>query len=260
MRHDWRYAIWMLLGLVVSAMLLRRYQARLQLSSYEKFGLWVGAFCGGILGAKIPFVLADEVGLWDGTAWLADGKTILAGIVGAYFGVEVAKWACEIRVKTGDTFAVPAAIAVACGRLACFVGGCCFGTATNLPWGVCFPTAPEPNVPRHPTQLYEFGFHGGLAVLLFWFERQGWFRGQLIKLYILAYLAYRFVTEWIRPEARLFGELTGYQWAALVLIPLFAWLWWRDARQQYSASTAKADAPSPSQPASPPTSAVEPPA
>jgi hypothetical protein len=25
-------------------------------------------------------------------------------------------------------------------------------------------------------------------------------------------------------------DLTGYQWATLVLIPLFAWLWYRDAR------------------------------
>lgn len=52
----------------------------------------------------------------------------------------------------------------------------------------------------------------------------------MIKLYLLSYLAYRFATEFIRPEARLLWGLTGYQWAALLLAGLFAALWLRDAR------------------------------
>jgi hypothetical protein len=39
--------------------------------------------------------------------------------------------------------------------------------------------------------------------------------GQLIKLYIIAYLAFRVGTEFIPPEARLLSALTGYQWAVL---------------------------------------------
>jgi prolipoprotein diacylglyceryltransferase len=61
-------------------------------------------------------------------------------------------------------------------------------------------------------------------------QRRGLLRGQLVKLYILCYLAYRFLTELIRPEPRLLLGLTGYQWAALALAPIFVWLWWRDAR------------------------------
>jgi hypothetical protein len=56
------------------------------------------------------------------------------------------------------------------------------------------------------------------------------FRCQLIKLYIIAYLIYRFFSEFIRPEPQLWLGLTGYQCAALLLIPLFAWLWRKDAR------------------------------
>ena len=59
-------------------------------------------------------------------------------------------------------------------------------------------------------------------------HRRGLFRGQLIKLYIIVYATYRFASETIRPEARLWGNLTVYQWASLLLIPLFAWLWARD--------------------------------
>jgi hypothetical protein len=51
----------------------------------------------------------------------------------------------------------------------------------------------------------------------------------LIKLYIIAYLCYRFFSEFIRPEPEIWLGLTAYQWAAVALIPLFACLWIRDA-------------------------------
>jgi hypothetical protein len=51
-------------------------------------------------------------------------------------------------------------------------------------------------------------------------------------------VVYRFFTELIRPEARLAGGLTGYQWACLVLATLFVWLWVRDARAMRNTATA----------------------
>jgi phosphatidylglycerol:prolipoprotein diacylglycerol transferase len=225
---NWTYAGIMTLALATGAVISRFTQSGLGLTWWERAGIGLGAFCGAMIGAKLPYVLADWDGLVSGAAWFGNGKTIMFGLVGGYFGVEIAKWALEIRVKTGDSFAVPVAAAVAIGRLACFVGGCCFGAPTTLPWGVVFPAIDMQ--PRHPTQLYEFAFHATAAVVLFWFGRRGWFRGQLIKLYLMAYLIYRFLTEFIRPEPQLWLGLTGYQWAALALLPLFGWLWWRDRR------------------------------
>ncbi|MCC7084088.1 MAG: prolipoprotein diacylglyceryl transferase [Pirellulales bacterium] len=83
--------------------------------------------------------------------------------------------------------------------------------------------------PRHPTQIYESIFHATVAVVLFVFWRKHIFPGQLIKLYILAYAGYRFLTEMIRPEPQLWAGLTGYQWACLVIAGVFAVLWHRDA-------------------------------
>ncbi len=230
------YVLIMAAAIVTGIVLARYTQAPLRLGSREKFFIGLGAFCGAMIGAKLPFVLSDWEGFLSGAAWFSNGKTILCGLVGGYFGVELAKWLLDIRIKTGDSFAVPVAAAVAIGRLGCFHAGCCYGTPTRLPWGVVFPTVDT--LPRHPTQLYEAAFHLIAAIVLYQLLTRGVLRGQLIKLYVLSYLVYRFVSELIRPEARLFGGLTGYQWAALTLAPLFVWLWIRDAKTSQVATVA----------------------
>lgn len=68
-----------------------------------------------------------------------------------------------------------------------------------------------------------------MAILLIVLQRFGKCREQLIKLYIVAYLFYRFVSAYIRPEVPLILGLTGYQWSALALLRLFVYLWQRDA-------------------------------
>src|SRR3954468_19766449 len=230
------YALIMAAAIIAGGIVAHYTQVVLPITPRQKFFIALGAFCGAMIGAKLPFVLADWDGLLSGAAWFSNGKTILCGLVGGYFGVELAKWLTGVRMKTGDSFAVPVATAVGVGRLGCFHAGCCYGTPTSVPWGVVFPNID--NLPRHPTQLYESAFHLSMAVVLFVLQRDGLFRGQLIKLYILSYLVYRFLTEMIRPEARLAGGLTGYQWAALVLFGLFAWLWARDAKTFHQTKTA----------------------
>jgi phosphatidylglycerol---prolipoprotein diacylglyceryl transferase len=71
----------------------------------ERLGLALAAFVGGVLGAKLPFVFVRGAD-WYGTAWLADGKTVTTGLIGAYVGVELGKLLLGIRVKTGDSFAL----------------------------------------------------------------------------------------------------------------------------------------------------------
>jgi len=223
---NWIYPALMSAAIATGVVVSRRTQQPLGLSKWERLAIGLGALCGGAIGAKLPFVLLNWEGLRSGEAWFDNGKTLMLGLVGGYFGVEAAKWAMHIRVKTGDSFAAPVAAAIAVGRLACFSVGCCHGTATDLPWGVDFGDG----IRRHPTQLYEFGFHASCAVILARLQAHGLFRGQLIKIYILAYLCYRFATEYIRPEPKLWLELSVYQWAALGLAPVFGLLWLRDRR------------------------------
>jgi phosphatidylglycerol:prolipoprotein diacylglycerol transferase len=220
----WSYALVMGGSLATGALLGRRSQAGLGLTRAERAALGLGAFCGAMIGAKLVYLLVDPSASRSFADLFDGGKTILGGLLGGYCGVELAKWTLGVKAKTGDGYAVPVAASVAVGRLACFVGGCCYGLPTTLPWGVDFGDG----VARHPTQLYEAAFHGGMAFLLSRLRGEGRYPRQLMKLYILSYLLYRFATEFIRPEARVFEGLTGYQLLALAMAPLFAWLWKRD--------------------------------
>ena len=216
---DLTYSAIMAAAVVTGFVLFRRTGQPTGLAWWEKLGIGLGAFCGGMIGAKLPFVLADWTGFLDGTAWFDDGKTIMSGLVGGYLGAQLAEWSLGVRFNC-DSFAVPVAAAVGIGRLGCFHAGCCHGTVTSLPWGVDFGDG----LARHPTQLYESAFHLAAALVLYQLLRRRVLEGRLIRVYFVSYFVYRFATEFIRPEQQLWLGLTGYQLAALVLAPFFA-LW-----------------------------------
>jgi phosphatidylglycerol---prolipoprotein diacylglyceryl transferase len=201
------YAAIMAVSILAALMLSARTQMPLPLTLKQRWGVRYAAFVGSMIGAKLPFVLMNPARLMEMSAWTENGKTIVFGLAFGYFGVEIAKYYL--------------------GRWSCFVGGCCFGSSTSLPWGVDFGDG----VPRHPTQIYEFLFHLTAAVILTQLQRKEIFQGQLIKFYFIIYFIYRFFTEFLRPEPRVGLGLTFYQLSCLVLIPVFSALWWHDSKQ-----------------------------
>jgi len=229
-----QYAAFMLLAALAFLLARRCFPpspavARLPLA--QRFALAGSAFIGGVLGAKLPFALHD--GVWTESAWLADGKTITTALIGAYLAVEMVKWFLGIRVPTGDGFAIPLALALGVGRWGCFFNGCCYGTRCDEPWGVDFGDG----VPRHPTQVYESLFHFAMAGVLIVLAGRDALRGHRLKLYLIAYAAFRFVTEFIRPEQVVGLGLTFYQWASLALATGLIWQWWRQNGEGENAVT-----------------------
>ena len=215
-------------GLIVSAFTSKYTAERIRLSKPDKVFIVLCGFCFAITFAKLPFILLSEDVLHNAGSILISGKTVLLGLVGGYFGVELGKWFRGVKTKTGDSFAVPVAVAIGVGRLGCFFGGCCYGVETKLPWGVVFPKVDQ--FTRHPNQIYEAAFHLLMAIILYWLLKNSILQGQLIKVYFLAYFAFRFLTEFFRPEIHWTGGLSAYQWAIVVLVPIFIALWYRDTR------------------------------
>ena len=193
------------------------------------------ALIGGSLGAKLPFAAVSPAGWWTAAAWVSNGKTVVAGLIGAYLAVEGTKLLLGVRVKTGDTFALPLALAMAVGRWGCFCYGCCYGTPTGLPWGVAFRQDDDTWAPCHPTQIYESLFHLFMASLLFQMTLHNLLPGHRLKFYLIGYAVYRFTTEFIRPEPIWHLGLTYYQWAALVLFVALTLQWVIEVRRSSAA-------------------------
>lgn len=224
------YALFMLLALVTAGWVGRQIKTPSALPREQKLFIGLVAFGVAVVFAKLPFLIFNENQLHNAGPLLLSGKTILLGLVGGYVGVELAKWRIGVTTKTGDQFAVPVAVGIGVGRWGCFFGGCCYGVPTSVPWGVVFGTVDM--LPRHPTQIYESLFHLTMAGVMYGLLMSGRLRGQLIKLYFISYFGFRFLTELIRTEIPWAWGLTAYQWAIVVLIPIFVALWIRDHRHQ----------------------------
>ena len=168
--------------------------------------LWVivGCVFGALVGAKVLAWLESPLDYWthrhELAAW-AGGKTIVGGLLGGWVGVEVAKRIMRVTRRTGDAFVFPLILGIAIGRVGCFLTGLSdhtHGMATSLPWAVDFGDG----VPRHPAQLYEIAFLLVLgAVLIVWSRRmRARWPGDLFRWFLLGYLGFRFLVEFIKPR------------------------------------------------------------
>ncbi len=114
-------------------------------------------------------------------------------LVGGYVGVVIAKTSMGLPYLVGDIFAPALALMMAIVRVGCFMGGCCYGKPTDLPWAIELHGAR-----RHPTQLYELFFQLAFFLLL-WYLRDRLPRpDDLLKLYLGSYAIFRFFNEFWR--------------------------------------------------------------
>ncbi len=108
-----------------------------------------------------------------------------------------------------------ALLALAIGRIGCHFAGLDDGTQglpSALPWAVDFGDG----IPRHPVNLYEILLLGGTALLLRKLEKNGPLAdGLRFKIFMIVYLAWRFVAEWLKPAWYFPFGLSSIQIAAL---------------------------------------------
>src|SRR5262249_44684126 len=135
-------------------------------------------------------------------SFLLGGKSVVGGLLGGLVAVELTKAWRGMRTATGDLYVLPLCLAIAVGRIGCFLAGLPdgpHGTPTALPWGVDFGDG----LPRHPTQLYEIGVVALLAATIV--SRRAALRtpGDQFKFFMVGYLAWRLGVEFIKPDHRL---------------------------------------------------------
>lgn len=228
------YGVFLALAFLGAIMLTVRLAARDGLPREKIYDLSLWMLLASLIGSKVlmlvvePQYRQDPMHLFS-LDFLRSGGVFYGGLIGAilagYFLMRRYRlpwW------KTADACAPGIALGNVLGRLGCFAAGCCWGTPTNLPWGVRFTelgheiTGVPTHVALHPAQLYE-----SLAMLvvfgsLLWVHKHRRFNGQVILLYVLLYSVIRFANEFVRDNRRsdILGltALTGLSISQLISI------------------------------------------
>lgn len=185
----------------------------------QRSSVVVGGLLGALVGAKL-LVLIQHIDLL-GENWqqflllFLQGKTVVGGLLGGLIGVELTKKLIGVSRSTGDVFVYPLIIGTAIGRIGCFLTGLSdrtYGVATTLPWGIDFGDG----VYRHPTQLYEIIFLLGLMIFLYLRRRYPRQEGDLFKVYMMAYLGFRFLIDFLKPDFHPILGLSAIQLASIL--------------------------------------------
>lgn len=168
-----------------------------------------------VAAALIGSALGSRILEWP------DGKTIVGGMIGGLIAVELTKWRMGVKSATGDLFALPLCAGIAVGRIGCFLAGLpdnTYGNPTSLPIGVDFGDG----VRRHPTQLYEVAFMLALAGVLLAVRKRLTRRGDQFKLFMVAYMTFRLLVDFLKPEPKVALGLSVIQWACVSALLYYA--------------------------------------
>ena len=135
-----------------------------------------------LFGARAPFLFRtgatlSSATLHDGGGYFYAG--LLAGILFSLVYLPLVRlpfW------RVADVVAAGTALGYAIARVGCFLGGCCHGRPSGVPWAVRFPGFEDA---VHPTQLYEAGLELAAFFVLLAVLRAKAFDGQVLALDVL---------------------------------------------------------------------------
>ncbi|MFG6414346.1 prolipoprotein diacylglyceryl transferase [Roseateles sp. DC23W] len=234
----WTHSAFAWAGMALGAAMWRRtlkHQQRGGALAPGNFGVLVGLLIGAALGNKLVFFIERPdiaLSLWQTRTLAWPGQSVVGGLLGGLIGVEIAKTLTGQTRSTGDAMVLPIATGLCIGRIGCFLAGLhddTYGVPTTAPWGVDFGDG----TPRHPTQLYEIAvvLTLGLALHRTRFATPG----QAFKLFLSAYLLWRFGVEFLKPVPVAYPlGLSGIQWTCLIALavytPLVLRAWRRPSR------------------------------
>jgi phosphatidylglycerol:prolipoprotein diacylglycerol transferase len=214
----------------------------------SSIAFWV-MFCG-ILGARVAYVISDWghyaanpaeiLQVWKG------GVIYYGGFIGASLAIIVLSYLNRDKGKLSfyDLAITPIPLGHALGRFGCFMNGCCYGTPTDSPLGICYPHRSWPyhyqleqgligpdaltSLAVHPVQLYEAGLNILLFGLLFWLFDRRTRNGTNLAIYLMSYPLIRFAMEFMRGDERqtiVGGSLHTSQGVSILLFVIGVIIW-----------------------------------
>ena len=169
------YGLMMVIGFLSAVFLIRRLSRNITPDPQLITNAALYSLIAGVAGARLFYVvhyfntfrghLLSVFAIWKGGLELLGGVLLAIAVIFFYL------WRHKLPIRQYlDILAVALMLALAFGRIGCFLNGCCFGKPTELPWAVRFPygsltyhSQVNPNPKRnrpHPQLKLPYEFFG----------------------------------------------------------------------------------------------------
>jgi len=196
---------------------------------YGILGVVLGGRLGEVLFYNPSYYLSrplEILAVWQG------GMSFHGGFLGVL--VAMAFFARQHKLswlQLMDFIAPLVPLGLGAGRIGNFINAELWGRPTNVVWGMVFPNVDD--LPRHPSQLYEFALEGLALFALMWlYSRKPRAEGAVSGLFLIGYGSFRFFVEYTRnPDDGIFGlmsfGISMGQWLSLpmVIVGLMLMIW-----------------------------------
>jgi phosphatidylglycerol:prolipoprotein diacylglycerol transferase len=169
---------------------------------YSFLGVILGGRVGYVLFYQFEYFLSDPLYLFE--IWQG-GMSFHGGLLGVILAIFIfARKTNKSFLVVGDFVAPLVPIGLGMGRLGNFINAELWGRQTDVSWAMVFPTDPL-QVPRHPSQLYEFALEGVvLFAILYIISRKTRTLGLASGAFLIGYGIFRSIVEFFRePDAHL---------------------------------------------------------
>jgi phosphatidylglycerol:prolipoprotein diacylglycerol transferase len=202
---------------------------------YGVLGVVVGGRLGEVLFYHPEYYFAHPLeifAVWRGGMSFHGGFLGVLAVMAIFAHRRKIPW-----LQLMDFIAPLVPLGLGAGRIGNFINAELWGRPTELPWGMVFPNVDD--LPRHPSQLYEFALEGIVLFLLLWlYSSKPRPVGAVSGLFLIGYGSFRFLAEFTRnPDDGIFGLMTfGVsmgQWLSLPMvlagIAMMVWAYRRDS-------------------------------
>ena len=174
-----------------------------QINASNRLSIILGATLGAFLGSRLLGGFENPRSLFQSQnvfLYFYSNKTIVGGLLGGLIGVELIKKIIKEKTASGDLFTYPLILAIIIGRIGCFSMGVyeeTYGVPTSLPWAMNLGD----NIPRHPVCLYEITVLVVLWIFIASVNKKYVLQnGALFKIFMIAYLLFRLLLDFIKPH------------------------------------------------------------
>lgn len=200
---------------------------------YGILGVVLGGRLGEVLFYNPSYYVSrplEILAVWQG------GMSFHGGFLGVL--VAMALFARQHKLpwlQLMDFIAPLVPLGLGAGRIGNFINAELWGRPTNVAWGMVFPNVDD--LPRHPSQLYEFALEGLALFALMWlYSRKPRPVGAVSGLFLIGYGSFRFFVEYTRnPDDGIFGlmsfGISMGQWLSLPMVIVGLVLMLREQRK-----------------------------